>query len=129
MLNKQVFLMALITLMLVFTIGCRNNTEGNGGLQGMKFGKNISITVSDNEVVDANYLQKVLDGEVKKEVPYFDLLDDKELKSLIDYMEQNNFIIVPGQYAFNQAWAFDNGVFVLNNGEKREVLKFKTKDN
>lgn len=119
----------MLCLLGLILVGCENNVKENDGLHETNFGKNLTITVSEDEIVDAEYLQKVLDGEIKKEVPYFDLLDEKELKNLIDYMAQNSYIIVPGQYTFDQAWIFENGMFVLNNGEKCEVFKFETKDN
>ena len=93
----------------------------------MRFGKNITIFVSDDETIDADNLQEVLNGNIKKETPYFDQWDNDELKNLIDYMRENNYSIVPGQYTFNQAWGFRNGVFVLNNGEKREIFKYQIK--
>ena len=125
MFKRLLVIMALLTFTFVLTTGCDNNSDGSGGLQGMIFGKNITITITDNETIDAEHLQKVLDGEVKKEMPYFDLWDNDELKKMIDYMNENNYIIIPGQYTFNQAWNFESGLFVLNNGEKREVFKFE----
>lgn len=134
--KKQIALTALFMLMLVFVTSCNNNSNENGDLQGMKFGKDLTITVSDNEIIDSEYLQKVLDGEVKKDVPYFDLWDAQELKNLIDYMKQNDYMIIPGQYTFNQAWKFENGMFIISkieNGktvpENQEVFKFKPIEN
>lgn len=90
-------------------------------------GKDLAIVISENGVVDAEHLQMVLDGKIQKDVPYFDMLPDEELLKLIAYMEDNNYIIVPGRYEINQSWTFYEGKFVLNNGEKRAVLKFKKK--
>ena len=42
-------------------------------------------------------------------------------------MKEKNLMIVPGEYTFNQAWRFEDGIFILNNGEKREIFKFTTK--
>lgn len=117
---------ALFVIILIVLTGCENDTE-NGDLNAMKLGKNLTITISDDETVDANYLQKILDKEIVKDVPYFDMWDDVELKNLIDYLSINNYVIKPGTYTFNQAWGFDNGMFTLNNGEKREVFKFVSK--
>lgn len=112
---------------ILVTAGCTKNADGNGGSHEMLFGKNISITISEGEIVDAVYLQQVLDGDVKKEVPYFDLWNKEELKKMIVYMDKNDYMIVPGKYTINQAWSFEDGKFVLNNGEKREVFKFQKK--
>ena len=117
----------------ILTIGCNNFNE-NGDLTGMKFGKNITIIVSDDEIIDGDYLQRMLDGEIKKEIPYFDLWDNDELKNMIDYMKKNNFIIASGQYTFNQSWKFEDGTFIIRkikNGkiitEKCEIFKFQPK--
>lgn len=91
----------------------------------MKFGKNITITISEDEVIDSEHLQNVLNGTVKKDIPYFNLLDDDELAKLIEYMTENNLIIKPGKYTFNQSWKFDNGEFMLNSGEKRKIFEFQ----
>ena len=111
---------------LLLLTGCDKNVE-NGGVDAMKFGKNLTITISEDEIVDANYLQKVLDKEIVKDIPYFDMWDNIELKKLIDYLAENDYFIKPGSYTFNQAWGFDSGKFVLNNGEEREVFKYQKK--
>lgn len=104
--------------------GCIHNIIGNGDGESMKFGKNITIIISESEMIDSTYLQNVLNGTVKKDYPYFDSLNDDDFVKLIEYMADNNYIIKPGTYTFNQAWRFDNGEFILNNGEKRKILEF-----
>jgi len=120
-----IIFITFITLM----AGCQKNPVVNGGQEEnmLRFGKKINITISDYEVVDAAHLQKVLDGKINKDVPYFDLWNKEELKKMIDFMKKNDYMIVPGKYTFNQAWRFEDGMLVLNNGEKREVFKFQKK--
>ena len=77
----------------------------------------------------------MLDKDIKKDVPYFDQWDSDEFKKLIEFMKENNYIIKPGKYTFNQAWGFEDGLFCIKrldkNGkisiEKREILKFRKK--
>jgi len=95
----------------------------------MYFGKTLTIAISENETIDADYLQRVLSGEVKRDSPFFDLWDTQEFIKLIDYMDKNDLILVPGEYTFNQSWKFDDGFLVLNSNEKREVFQFEQKDN
>ncbi len=124
---KAVKILLALSLVGLICVGCENTAQEDEGLHGEKFGKDLTITVTENECVDAEYLQKVLDGEIKKDVPYFDLWDEEELKELIDYMAQNEYVIIPGQYTLNQTWLFEDGMFVLSSGEKCEVFKFKDK--
>lgn len=112
-------------VLLVFT-GCDKNAK-NGGLDAMRFGENLTIIITADETVDADHLEKVLDGTIKKDVPYFDLWDETELTKLINYLEENAYYIKEGTYTFNQAWGFEDGKFVLNNGERREVFKYQKK--
>ena len=94
----------------------------------MIFGKELIITISEGEIIDAEYLQQVFDGKIKRDnKPFFNLWDKQEFKKMIDYMEKNNLILVAGKYTFNQSWKFDNGFFVSNNNEKHEVFRFKQK--
>ena len=95
----------------------------------MHFGKKLIITISEGEIIDAEYLQQVFDGKTKRDKPSFDLWDKQEFKKMIDYMDKNNLILVSGEYTFNQSWKFDNGFLVSNNNEKHEVFKFKQKSN
>ena len=89
--------------------------------------KSFDVTVDESEIVDAQYLQKVLDERIVKDVPYFDLLDSDQLEKMINYMSENNFMITPGTYKLNQSWKFEDGLFKINNGKKQEIFKFKTK--
>ena len=69
-----------------------------------------------------------LDAEaIRNDDTSFALLDEKEFLKLIDYLQENNFRIKPGIYTFNQAWDFDDGDFILPNGERRKVLEFTEK--
>lgn len=83
----------------------------------LKIGKNVTVTVSEE-----------LDAEaIRNDDTSFALLDEKEFLKLIDYLQENNFRIKPGIYTFNQAWDFDDGDFILPNGERRKVLEFTEK--
>jgi hypothetical protein len=125
---KLVLFYLLLSLCVPIFGGHENTFFENRDFWNMKIGKNITVTITENETVDAEHLQRVFDGELKKEIPYFDLLDNDELKNMIDYMKQNDYVIVPGQYTFNQGWHFKNGVFILNSGKTLEVFKFQTKE-
>ena len=94
-------------------------------LNEMRFGKNITIIITEEDIIDAVHLQKILDRELFIAEPYFDLWDNEELRKMIKYMKQNNYIIAPGKYIINQGWRFDDGLFINNNNEKFEVFEFK----
>ena len=128
--SKLLIIIIFITFIALMA-GCEKKEVLNGGQEEnmLMFGKKINITISEGEVVDAAHLQKVLEGKIHKDVPYFDLWNEKELKKMIDYMKKNDYMIIPGRYTFNQAWRFKDGMLVLNNGEKREVFKFQKSNN
>lgn len=106
--------------------GCNSSrTESEKELY---LGKNLTVTVSEDEIIDADYLRKVLEDEANKDESVFYLWDSEELTKLIDYMSENDLIIAAGQYSFNQACNFEDGFFTLNNGEKQQVFKFIKKD-
>lgn len=119
--TKTLFVFFLVVLIYV---GYENTVQREQVLPGIEIGKNLTITISESECIDAEYLQKVLNGQIENDVHNFDIWNEKELKKLADYMEQNGYVIVPGQYTLNQAWRFENGMFVLNGGDKREVFEF-----
>ncbi len=123
-------LLLLLTGCVLILLSYNNKVEWGSNQQemGLKFGKNLEIIISDDEVIDASYLKKVLDGEIVKDIPYFDMLGDTEFTKLINYMEKNDYIIQAGNYIINQAWQFEDDVFMLNDGKKKEVLKFKKKE-
>ncbi len=125
---KYTFLRIIFCVFVMLMIGIfiANNLKLEQGvdLMEMKIGKTLYISILDSEIVDANYLQKVQSGEIKIDQPFFHLMDQEEFSKLIGYMKDNHFMIVPGQYTINQACEFDNGMFSLNNGKKREILKF-----
>ncbi|MBR1970920.1 MAG: hypothetical protein IKA17_11270 [Clostridia bacterium] len=119
----------LLFLCLLVLVGCENNNNEKENLREMYFGKNLTITISEGETVDAEYLQQMFDGKTKRDKPFFDLWDKQEFVKLIDYMDKNNLILVAGEYTFNQSWKFDNGFLVSNNNKKHEVFNFKQKSN
>lgn len=88
---------------------------------------NLRIVVLPKEIADADYIKKICGGEVSKCVPYFDMWNNDALEALMLYMENNNYIIVPGTYILNQRWGFEDG-YVIADGEKLEILKFTKKD-
>ena len=125
---KQKLLVITIVLFICMLTGCTNdfNPTGEDDMY-LMFGKNLEIVISENDIVDSEHLQEVLDGKIQKDVPYFDVWNDEELLKLIEYMADNNYTIVPGRYVINQSWRFSDGKFILNNGEKRAVFKFRKK--
>lgn len=122
---KLLKIFVILILTCTSLAGCIHNTTGNEVEESMKFGKNITIIVFESEMIDSTYLQNVHDGTVKKDYPYFDLLNDDDFVRLIGYMADNNYMVKPGTYTFNQAWEFDNGEFILNNGERRKIFEFQ----
>ena len=115
MLKKTAFMISLvfISVSILSLISCKN-----GGPQEMKFGKDLTITVHNDETVDAKHLRCVLEGEIKKNEPYFDLWDAQELEKLIGYMEKNDFILVEGRYIINQTTTFDKAVEIFQFEQK-----------
>ena len=113
--------MAILTAV----IYCYSNTVNFGLLSldipeqrdDLEIGKNITVTVS--EELDAEAL--------RNDDSSFVLLDEEEFLKLVDYMQENDLRIKTGTYTFNQAWGFDDGDFVLPNGERRKVLEFTEK--
>jgi hypothetical protein len=129
---KILLLLILILSLVCVFVTCRNKilVENIELKKEIYIGKHFTISVSENEIIDANYLQNVLDGKIRKDVPYFDLWNNNELKKLIDYMKCNNFIIAPGEYRFNQGWQFKDGIFFYWNGkefDEFDVFKFENK--
>ena len=109
---------------LVLFSSCENIGSEKSDQQDMRFGKELNVTVLENEIIDVEYLQSIYNGGTENDATKFALWDKKELKKMIDYMNENNLILAPGEYTFNQAWRFNDGLLVINNGEKREVFKF-----
>ena len=123
-----------------------------GGIHFPEIGKDLYYTVEQGQVVDADYIEKVLDYEDRglirefyqhelemrevdsevKEVAKGTIfgLYRAHIKELIDFMRKNNLKIAPGQYMFNQTWGFRDGKFVINKfiGQNEiEVFKFEKK--
>ncbi len=122
-----------------------------GGIHFPEIGKDLYYTVEQGQVVDADYLEKILDYEDRGLIREFyqhesemhgvDIEDEvakgdvfrlyrAHIKELIGFMRKNNLKIAPGQYMFNQTWGFRDGKFVMNKfiGQKEiEVFKFEKK--
>lgn len=128
--NKLLILVAIMVFVMI-SGGCEqeqidyNEKEVNQEVQ-LYIGKSFSVSIAEDETVDAEYLKRVKSGEIKKDVPYFDMLDEATLTNLIEYMENNEYEIVPGEYGINQGWGFRDGLFIVGD-ETREILKFKKK--
>lgn len=98
-------------------------------------GKEFTETIPEEDIVDAEYMKRVLNNEVDKNKAYFNLLGEETLKNLIIYMDINDYVIVPGTYTLNQAWDFKDGVFLIQEVTeegtvtitKKEVIKFQKK--
>ncbi len=105
------------------SVSFKDNDERETG--NMSFGKNITITVAEGELVDSVYLNQVLNGEISKDVP-FGMWNNEALSKLAEYLERNNYVVAPGQYDINQAWGFEDGYIIVGD-EKREILRFESK--
>ncbi len=119
---KMKRIIALFFVMCFALSGCNVNVENE-----TKVGKNIIVTVSPEEVVDAEYLQDVVNETIKKDTSHFGLMTETELLQMIEYMEENKYIIKSGEYELNQSWDFEDGEFILNNGQKEKVFVFEKK--
>lgn len=117
--------MFIIIISIFLLEGCTE--KESGGEVEMRFGKNITISIDDGEVVDAERLQQLDDNRYDSVIGGLLLMDESVIKAIIEYMRENGYSIKPGQYTFNQSWRFEKGKFVLNNGEKREIFKFQKK--
>ena len=99
--NKFLILVAIMVFVMI-SGGCEqeqidyNEKEVNQEVQ-LYIGKSFSVSIAEDETVDAEYLKRVKSGEIKKDVPYFDMLDEATLTNLIEYMENNEYEIVPGE--------------------------------
>lgn len=128
--NKFLIFVAVMGFVMI-SGGCEqeqidyNEKEVNQEVQ-LYIGKSFSVSISEDETVDAEYLKRVKSGEIKKDVPYFNMLNEPALTNLIEYMENNEYEIVPGEYSINQGWGFRDGIFIVGD-EPREILKFKKK--
>lgn len=128
--KKVLILLVILALTTIFN-GCRQ-TEKNENVKEitqehqLRIGKTIHFSISEDETVDAEHLRNVMDGKIKKDVPYFDMLDKATMTNLIEYMENNEYEIIPGEYGINQGWRFKDGLFIVGD-ETREILKFKKK--
>lgn len=118
MISKKVIIIALVIIVIfaiTIFITIRNGIlwQKEGLNTNLKIGKELYITIEDNNIIDAEYLSKVADGTNDSALS---LWDSEELPKLINYMKKNNFIIEPGKYTINQAWPFE---------KVREVLRFR----
>lgn len=110
---------AIIIVSIVTFIIVRNNLilQKEGININLKIGKNLHITVRENEIVDAEYLSRVADGRINDSP--FESWDNEEMPKLIEYLKKNDFIIEPGKYTINQAWPFE---------KVRDILRFKVRN-
>ena len=90
------------------------------------YGKELTVEVAEKEMIDAEYLQKVIDGEITGSGVFWELWNERELEKMIEYLDENNLMLAPGIYTFFQQSEFEDGLLVLN-GEKTEVFKYKTR--
>lgn len=114
--SKKVILIAIIAVGIVFVFAVVRNgllLKKEGLNMNLKIGKELYITVADSEIIDADYLSKVVDGTYDSA---FELWDSKELPKLIQYLKENDLLIEPGKYVINQAWSFE---------KVKEILRFK----
>ena len=124
---KLRFFILLVPIIALMS-GCEKISFEND-FSNIRIGKSITITIAENEIVDAAYLQNVLSGKIVREgnLPFWDLWDKNELFKMIVYMEHNNFKIIPGTYTFNQASRFEDGLLRTPPGEKQQVFQFQSK--
>ena len=102
----------------------------------------FTLEVSENQIIDSKYFQKLLEFDTNTLNGHFDgsrsefgkfvvlrLNQDEELKKLINYMKENDYRIVPGKYKFlDENWVFDDGSFIFaidGKLKKTEVFKFE----
>lgn len=97
----------------------------NTDINDMRIGKNITVEITDGESINSDYLRNVLNGTTVEPNPFFIMMEDRELEKLIEYMEENEYKIGSGVYTINQAWRFDDGEFVTQSGEKRDIFAFE----
>ena len=91
-----------------------NYMKENGKL---KIGKPFGIHVEEGKIIDADYLNQIKNKEINSQ---FDLLAPDVLSDLINYMTENDCVIVAGEYNLNQAWTLDQVI---------SEFTFKTKGN
>jgi len=134
---KKLFIGVCSIILFTGCVGKNDLFKSNDDLplKELKFGKKLYITVENDEIIDSDFLKNLTKGEIKKCKPFFDLWDSNELEKLIEYMEINDYRILPGKYTINQAWGFEDGMFVIKKVvdgkievEKREILKFQIKE-
>lgn len=77
----------------------------------IRIGKVFTISINNDMLVDAQYLQDVKDLKVKDELGFL-LFNNIELQELIDYMYDKKLYIKSGDYTVNQAWKFEE---LINN--------------
>lgn len=125
-----IIVISIITICLSL-IGCKNTNN----LSEMRIGKSFNIVIKNDEIIDAEILEKIAKEEIAMPGAQFYLLNKDAFQNLVKYMKENNYTIAPGSYTINQAWGFEDGLFIINkldeNGkvqnEKMEVLKFVKK--
>jgi hypothetical protein len=122
---------AVFTSCCVFGNNKEDNTEMKSGLKKdslqLRIGKNFTVNIPEDVIVDASFIDKVNKGEIEYKRPnglypqkFFNLIGDEERNKLINYMADNQLVIEPGLYTINQAWSADKII---------ETLRFKKQDN
>ena len=118
----------LTVFLIVIIIVPKYLGEDSQLVKDMRFGKNIYLTIPETETIDYEYLNAIIDGKIEKNTSYFNLINNKELKKLSEFLKKNNYYILPGEYIINQAWKFNDGVFVGNDKKKHEVFVYMVKE-
>lgn len=77
-------------------------------------GKTIYINISNNDVVDYKSIGMGKKDENGLSKQWFDMWDRIEREKLINYMDENNFIIKPGSYELNQTTYFEEALKIFN---------------
>jgi len=113
--KKTVFIAIIVVSLIIIFVTVRNGLllQKEGLHINLKIGKELYIIVVDSDTINAEYLSEVANGTRDST---FELWDNKELRKLILYLKENDFIIEQGKYTINQAWSFE---------KVREVLRFR----
>ena len=121
-------ILCLSVLLLIFVYNKSSDiTIKSKELRDLIIGKEITINISDT-VIDGEKLQNISECETNdSELSKFNMMNEDAMSALIKYLNDKCYIIEPGNYTFNQSWHFENGHFILNNGNKIEVFKYKSK--
>jgi hypothetical protein len=75
-----------------------------------KFGKSITLVVSQGEIMDYNSIET-----------YTKWFTEERIK-MVEYMKENNYKLIEGTYEFNQATTFEEAlkIFKFENTKSKE---------